>query len=526
MKNDEYRDIPKTICIITYCRPTELARLVNEIDYNFCYFGHDPSEWSITVVDNSPYNYAKKNKEILYAAKSMLPIFYFGIKESEKLGNEFDALLNYGGVFGEIIRTDCGGGRIRAILLGVDKTLVLLDDDMKLTELMISDESDADAKKCAEEALKCSGREGSIVSTGRFYKISETGIHTYERPFDLIESTTSMLGKKVKETKVHPDYMGRAFGNRDKLIDELMVSSFDDDGYKSRIGLFSAEKGDIDPEAIIYWQGVNSVTGKTDCHATASIQGIGSLNSKSLTQDEYGNLFVNYAVHDSKKPKKAIVSEWKESSMATFGILNTHPVPAYLLTRSEDILFRHIFRSSSPVALVPVGVYHDRSLTGRPDLAVIYLKELMDAKICKTWKESIRYYDIGNGNGIYELGFIEEPELDKDEKKSILRSIKKTYAILEETARNEHRLAKYSKVLMDSLNRELGGSFSSHEERESESFRTSIFRTIEDYLHENNRRQKKLFQFWPDMVDYVRQNELPIKSLNPSSKQQPTISKK
>lgn len=515
MQYSSYKEIPKTIGILTYCRPKELTRMIKEVDKSLHYFGHELKDWSITVIDNSPPNYAEKNKEVLYASVSKLPIFYFGPEESCTLGKELDEHLKYDGIFGNLIRTDSSGARVKASLLGADKTLILLDDDMRLTELMVKDENGSDAEKYAIEAISKYGKESSVVSTGRFYKISETKKHTYERPFDLIDATTSMLGKRVSEVKIGPEYIGKAFGNRDKLIDELMLSDSDDEYQK--IGFLAIDSDNVNPDAMIYWQGLNAVTGKTDCHATASIQGIGSCHAKSLTEDEYGNLFVNYAVHDAEEPKISVVSEWKESSMATFGILNTHPIPAYLLPRGEDVLFRQLLRPSSPAVLAPVGVYHDRSLAGRPDLATIYWNELMGAKICRIWKDALRYYMIGNGNGVYELGFITKPELEKDEKKSIARSVRRTYDILEETIKNGHRLAGYSKVLMDSLNKEFSGNFSSHAERGSESFRNNIFKRAEEYFDETSRRQEKLFHFWPEMVDYMRHTEPPVNLFNPDT---------
>jgi|GEM_PF-4779581 len=480
-----YANFDKSIAIITSNRPDYLEAITTGIAANLPMYGNNPYNWPLLVVDNSGPECAAQNVALLQRLKqtTRMPLFYFGASEFEQMvareGDDFRDMFSGHG---------CPDLRNLAMIATTDKTLVLLDDDMLPTQSVLRETA--------------SNEYPSLISSGRFLSLSDFAEQSYREPFDLVDATTSELGKRVRDVDTISERIGKAVGSRDQVIDYLMsgMAVNRDAADSNNYCYCHIESGDVNPDAVIKWQGLAAVTEKADCHATASVLGLSMATDASVI--EYGNLFVNYAVH-ARPVRIAVANDWKESSMAAFGILNDSPLPSYPLPRNEDVAYRHMISAQNPIALSGVAVDHNRSLTGRPKLSVIYFNEIMGAKICRNLREAV------NGRvGHWNLSKVEP--LQKDQRAHLRKSMKSTCATLDTVRKNGNReMAIYA----DQLIQEIADLFAYKKAEafwlESE-FGEKVNSVSQSYFDRTMATSQQIFDRWDQLVDNVRKQGMPV----------------
>ena len=484
--NMDYRNFDKSIAVITSNRPDYLEAITNGIAANLPKYGRNPSEWALLVVDNSGKRNAVLNYMLLQRLqeRTVMPIFYFGQNEFDQMvaqeGTEFDLMFSGHG---------CPDLRNIAMIATTGKTVVLLDDDMLTTQSILLESSMQDYP--------------SLLSSGRFLSLEDFAKQSYREPFDLIDATTSELGKKVREIKSTNARVGKAVGSRDQVIDYLMsgLTVNIDCAGSNNYCYCHIEPSYVNPEAIVKWQGVAAVTEKADCHATASILGLSMATDASVI--EYGNLFVNYAVH-FRRPRIAVVNDWKESSMAVFGILNSNPLPSYPLPRNEDVAYRHMISADNPIALSNVAIDHNRSMTGRPKLSIIYFNEIMGAKICRNLKDAV------NGRvGHWDLSKVEP--LQKDQRAHLRKSMKSTCATLDTVKKNGNsEMAAYANELINDIAVLFGYPEGSDVFWLDDEFAKRVNETATEYFNRTIATSQLIFDRWDGIVDNVRKNGIVV----------------
>ena len=363
--------------------------------------------------------------------------------------------------------------------------MVMLDDDMELTESVIHQKSMIDYP--------------GLLSHGRFSSLKYFPESTYKRPFDLVEATTSLLGKKVRDSNIPLALQGRAVGNRDQTIDYLLAELGPNGN--NDYSFCHIEPEEINQEAIIQWQGLAAVTGKTDCHATASLQGLAAAAHNDI--EHYGNLFVNYGIYAGIS-KVGLASEWKESTTAACGIFNINPIPGYPFIRGGHVAYRHLLSKDNPVALSSVAVDHNRSSNGRPKLSRIYIHEILGAKVCRNLKEAV----VDRGWDLSKIS-----EITVDQKRDILRSLKKTSAVLDNIRNNGNTaLADYTRELLQDV-----GDFFSHHTIGSfwqeESFKKNVFESVERNYTQMVNDTQLIFKCWEEMQEKIKKNNSQVRKI-------------
>lgn len=480
-----YADIGKTVVVLTYHRPEPLRTIVDEVNDNLHTFGHDNDGWGITVVDDSNPHYAERNRAVLAEVKNGVPLFYFGPKEYKKFADDVGE-----GFYRLFEGHGAADTRNMAALLTTGKTVITLDDDMRPYETVAGKSVDTDYP--------------SLLSTGEFYPTGEAQEGLMVRPVDLVSALTSHLGRRVSETGIPAELMGRAVGDRDKVVDRYL-SGTDDQGHA-----FCAidPDGEIDPDALIRWQAVSAITGKTDCHATASIQGLGSEAARYLTPQQYGNLFVDYAIHDRER-RVGLATQWQESTLAAFGMLNTSPLPALPLKRGEDVSYRQLIGPTNPVALSSRAIDHNRSPDGRPDLSRIYFDELLGAKACKVWRRALE----GMNGSLALSRSREEMVLGKSAKRDVHKSMRTTCEILNGVHSNGNpALAHYAGTLLRGIEEVFYNGDSRGEGNfwENGNFKDAVMREAERYFRDVTETLYGIFGLWPGLVAHAKTEKIPV----------------
>jgi len=477
--------------VITHNRPDNLKKLIYSIESSILDFGHDISNMGLLVIDNSEEKFSANNLDILteLKRKSNLDIYYINKKEILKFGEKrtepiYELFTNHG----------ASDLRNLAVLASINKKLILLDDDMLLTQSILKEKT----------GINYDG----LLTSGRFLPLDLFEEMTYKMPLDIIKTTTSHLGLKIKDLqKNNKNKQGICVGNRDKTIDLLMLNGMQDivkdTGNNKCFSHIETENIPLDSK--ILWQGLSAITGKADCHATASITGL-SLISEHTVKD-YGNLFVNYAIHLRDQDIIGIATNWKESTMAACGIINDNPIPSYPLIRGQDVSYRHMISENNPVAISPNAIDHYRSNTGRSNLSIIYWHELMGSKICKALSES-----IDTNQNCWNLNDVEF-KLKKNQRKNIRNSIKTVCSILYNISNNGNpEMKSYSQILLNDLKENFGITKNNQFWLEQD-FDNYVNEVAINYFDSAINRTKNLINHWPKIVEYAKTNGFPVRTI-------------
>ncbi|MBN2101415.1 MAG: hypothetical protein JW716_00925 [Candidatus Aenigmarchaeota archaeon] len=486
-----FSDYSKTIAVLSFCRPNELDYLSSAIPENVREYGHNTKDWSLLVIDTSPEEYKQQNLRSLSGKGKDMDIFYFGRDKFSELAGRYGE-QNFRRMF-----TGHGAADARNLgfLITPDKTMVTLDDDMRLTSSVLHEKQQLPGP--------------SFLSTGRFILPERFGKESYKSSFDLVTATTSALGKRVKEMGIPAELQGIVLGNRDASIDELMGGDNPTNGFNGNGHAYCfIQPGYINPDSRVLMQGVSAITGNTDCHATASIRGLAKASNENGNFG-YGNMFVHYAVHDGNPGKIAVASRWKESTLAAAGVLNERCVPVFLLSRNEDAAYRYIIGENNPVAIYNIAVDHNRSHDGRPPLSLIYLREYLGAKVCKRFHEAMR------PDGSIDTGRVEP--LHESDKKSLYRSAKETSAILDTISSNGNantELGAYASRLIKDIASFIG--VPETERRDfwnADTFKGAVYKKADEFLGTVMSDTRVLNDNWEGMVADIRKNGVHVQRI-------------